>query len=408
MNYLCLIVAFLGVVTADEVVSTNDAVRVGTLQFQQMIQNTNWCSCPPCAFGCCPVIVPPSNPNGSLIRPVPGLRGDVALIVDWGTCTAQPAGGFKWYISWGDGKSDTGFLTTLGPIQQDHSYAIPGYYGVYVSYCSNPPAGTNPCCDSLYDAISPSKPVSNPDLPSEYNLQGSEGACEIRAIVKASSSTNHGLMTYSTCMHKTHQRPGSPISRNGVHSVTQREQSAERKGREGPAAHVAKKEHEHGSVLLQFVERKDQPGQLTVGAKVVQAGKDFTYVLVILGGFVVTGFLFWTVGSEFFSSSSTSSIFSAALKKVKADPRVRDLLGEPIVGYGEESGRGRRRDILNQKYVVENKEYMRIKFYVKGSRRKANVQLDLMKNDKGKYDCRFLFVELEGPPHSTLVITDNR
>ena len=46
MNYLCLIVAFLGVVTADEVVSTNDAVRVGTLQFQQMIQNTNWCSCP--------------------------------------------------------------------------------------------------------------------------------------------------------------------------------------------------------------------------------------------------------------------------------------------------------------------------------------------------------------------------
>lgn len=33
----------------------------------------------------------------------------------------------------------------------------------------------------------------------------------------------------------------------------------------------------------------------------------------------------------------------------------------------------------NQKYVVENKEYMRIKFYVKGSRRKANVQLDLMK-----------------------------
>eukprot|EP00731_Ephydatia_muelleri_P036849 Em0337g9a len=266
-----------------------------------MIQNTNWCSCPPCAFGCCPVIVPPSNPNGSLIRPVPGLRGDVALIVDWGTCTAQPAGGFKWYISWGDGKSDTGFLTTLGPIQQDHSYAIPGYYGVYVSYCSNPPAGTNPCCDSLYDAISPSKPVSNPDL-SEYNLQGSEGASAWQSHFK---------------VHRLKEKG------NGVHSVTQREQSAERKGREGPAAHVAKKEHEHGSVLLQFVERKDQPGQLTVGAKVVQAGKDFTYVLVILGGFVVTGFLFWTVGSEFFSSSSTSSIFSAALKKVKADPRVQ-------------------------------------------------------------------------------------
>lgn len=134
--------------------------------------------------------------------------------------------------------------------------------------------------------------------------------------------------------------------RNGVHSsVTQCEQNRERKGRDGPAAHVAKEEHKHGSVLLQFVERKDPPVQLTVGAKgkpvkfeaskilhhlfkwltvctVVQAGKDFTYVLVILGGFIVTGFLFWTVGSEFFSSSSTSSIFSAALNRVKADPRV--------------------------------------------------------------------------------------
>lgn len=87
----------------------------------------------------------------------------------------------------------------------------------------------------------------------------------------------------------------------------------------------------------------------------------------------------------------------------------------------------------NQKYVVGDKEYMRMKFYVKGTKRKANVQLDLVKvlphpsctllippyflipfplehvqNNNGKYDCRFLFVELEGPPHSTIVITDNR
>ena len=46
MNYLSLFVTLLGVVAADEVVSSNDAVRVGTLQFQLMMQNTNWCSCP--------------------------------------------------------------------------------------------------------------------------------------------------------------------------------------------------------------------------------------------------------------------------------------------------------------------------------------------------------------------------
>ena len=55
---------------------------------------------------------------------------------------------------------------------------------------------------------------------------------------------------------------------------------------------------------------------------VVQAGKDFTYVLVIIAGFVVAGFLFWSVGSEFFSQNSPSVVYSRALKRVKADPRV--------------------------------------------------------------------------------------
>ena len=34
------------------------------------------------------------------------------------------------------------------------------------------------------------------------------------------------------------------------------------------------------------------------------------------------GFLFYSVGSEFFSSASPSSIFSKALKRVKADESV--------------------------------------------------------------------------------------
>ena len=74
-----------------------------------------------------------------------------------------------------------------------------------------------------------------------------------------------------------------------------------------------------------------------ISRSVVQAGKDTTYILVILGGFALTGFLFWSVGSEFFSSSSPSSVFTKALKRVKEDPRVcvctvrmnQFTLGEP-------------------------------------------------------------------------------
>ena len=56
---------------------------------------------------------------------------------------------------------------------------------------------------------------------------------------------------------------------------------------------------------------------------VVQAGKDMTYLVVILAGFALTGFLFWSVGSEFLSSNSPSTIFTQALRRIKSDPRVR-------------------------------------------------------------------------------------
>ena len=59
---------------------------------------------------------------------------------------------------------------------------------------------------------------------------------------------------------------------------------------------------------------------------VVQAGQDFTYLLAILAGFGLMGFLFYSVGSEFFSSTSPSSIFTKALKRVRADDRVRHLV----------------------------------------------------------------------------------
>ena len=120
--------------------------------------------------------------------------------------------------------------------------------------------------------------------------------------------------------------------------------------------------HEHGSVLqeLMKVKEKDQPKQLTVGAKgvqqaqaealgltqyhslsslpfqssfpssflnhtVVQAGRDFTYLLVVLGGFAVAGFLLWSVGSEFISYNSPQTLYAKALKRVRQDPQVTPL-----------------------------------------------------------------------------------
>ena len=40
--------------------------------------------------GCCPIIV--KGPSGSVIQPFTRYRGNVALIVNWGTCTVNDKG----------------------------------------------------------------------------------------------------------------------------------------------------------------------------------------------------------------------------------------------------------------------------------------------------------------------------
>eukprot|EP00731_Ephydatia_muelleri_P021608 Em0014g199a len=100
--------------------------RAAMYGFQEMRNLTNlaWAS------GCCPVIVSPS-PTGSVIEGYSGYRGNAAVIVDYGTCTAQPDGGLLWYVSWGDGSFDYQRTTTLGPFQVAHQYArTPATYSV--------------------------------------------------------------------------------------------------------------------------------------------------------------------------------------------------------------------------------------------------------------------------------------
>lgn len=53
-------------------------------------------------------------------------------------------------------------------------------------------------------------------------------------------------------------------------------------------------------------------------------------MFVILAGFAVTGFLLWSVSSEFFLSDSPSAIFTKALKRVKADPRVSEHINTDL------------------------------------------------------------------------------
>ncbi|KAK4880419.1 hypothetical protein RN001_008565 [Aquatica leii] len=145
-----------------------------------------------------------------------------------------------------------------------------------------------------------------------------------------------------------------------------------------------------------------------LGEKVKETTKTASYLGVILLGVGVTGALFYAVFSELFSSKSPNSVYTKAAKLCRNDSRVQIALGEPITVYGEETRRRRRQHVNHVMYEKNGKKHLRMQFYLKGSFRKGTVQLEVMENDRGKYEYRYLFVEVDDLLQSTIVLEDNR
>uniref|UniRef100_A0A1A9WXR9 Mitochondrial import inner membrane translocase subunit Tim21 n=1 Tax=Glossina brevipalpis TaxID=37001 RepID=A0A1A9WXR9_9MUSC len=145
-----------------------------------------------------------------------------------------------------------------------------------------------------------------------------------------------------------------------------------------------------------------------LGEKIKENTKTASYVAIIVAGVGVTAVMFWTIFSELFSSTSPNNIYSSALEQVKDDPRVQDAIGAPIKGYGEESRRGRRQRVAHSTYLRNGVPHMRMQFYIQGIRSKATVHLEARENSMGKMEYRYLFVQLDSYPHTTVILEDNR
>ncbi|XP_053675920.1 mitochondrial import inner membrane translocase subunit Tim21 [Anopheles nili] len=145
-----------------------------------------------------------------------------------------------------------------------------------------------------------------------------------------------------------------------------------------------------------------------IGERVKENTKTASYMGVILLGVGVTGMLFYVIFWELFSSDSPNNIYSEALERVKEESRVKDALGAPIKGFGEESRRGRRNRVAHTKYVKDGVEHIRMQFFVQGFRNRATVHLEKRKTSSGSYEYRYLFVQLDYNPHNPIILEDNR
>ncbi|XP_067393605.1 mitochondrial import inner membrane translocase subunit Tim21 isoform X1 [Emydura macquarii macquarii] len=168
---------------------------------------------------------------------------------------------------------------------------------------------------------------------------------------------------------------------------------------------------ENNSKEVSVQRNKKGGAPLSAAEKVKVVGRDFTYLIVVLVGIGVTGGLFYVIFKELFSSSSPSKIYGNALEKCRSHPEVISVFGEPIKGYGEPTRRGRRQHVSHIEYVKDELKYMRLKFYIEGSERgkQGTVHVEMKENpESGRYEYRFIFVDIDAYPRRTIVIEDNR
>ncbi|XP_027032946.1 mitochondrial import inner membrane translocase subunit Tim21-like [Tachysurus fulvidraco] len=171
-----------------------------------------------------------------------------------------------------------------------------------------------------------------------------------------------------------------------------------------------KAQSQHREKEMSVSSTKPPPG-LSAAQKVKQAGRDFTYLIVVLVGLGVTGGLMYVIFQELFSSSSPSKIYSKAFSKCKSHPEVIGAFGEPVKGYGETTRRGRRQQVSHIEYMKDGQKHMRLKFYIEGSEPglRGIVHSESRENqESGKYEFRYIFVEVDTYPRRTIVIEDNR
>ncbi|CAO3622579.1 unnamed protein product [Cunninghamella blakesleeana] len=136
---------------------------------------------------------------------------------------------------------------------------------------------------------------------------------------------------------------------------------------------------------------------LTPAQKVSVATKtSFNFTLVGVG-LVMTVGLAYVVGSELFGSQSSTNIFSDAVDKVRQNEELIQLLGTPIKGHGAPSRNRMKRNRRIQYQIMDDqygKPHLFMKFYVEGPQEEGVGMIEMIKDEKDKWQYKHLYVDV--------------
>lgn len=146
----------------------------------------------------------------------------------------------------------------------------------------------------------------------------------------------------------------------------------------------------------------------SVAERIKEGTTTAAYTGFVFMGFGIAIVIFYAIFSELFSSKSPHKVYSKAVDYVINDDRVQTAIGDQIKSFGEETRRGRRQHVSHIVYEKEGRNYLRMKFHVKGNRASGTVHLEMVENDAGKFEYRYLFVIVDDAFRKTIILEDNR
>lgn len=146
----------------------------------------------------------------------------------------------------------------------------------------------------------------------------------------------------------------------------------------------------------------------SVAERIKEGTKTAAYAGFVFMGFGIAIVIFYAIFSELFSSKSPHKVYSKAVDYVINDERVQTAIGDQIKSFGEETRRGRRQHVSHILYEKDGRNYLRMKFHVKGNRASGTVHLEMVENDAGQFEYRYLFVIVDDAFRKTIILEDNR
>uniref|UniRef100_A0A5F9C567 Mitochondrial import inner membrane translocase subunit Tim21 n=1 Tax=Oryctolagus cuniculus TaxID=9986 RepID=A0A5F9C567_RABIT len=114
------------------------------------------------------------------------------------------------------------------------------------------------------------------------------------------------LVLHRSCLKTPWPKPGLNVAQKALWTGGPRPQKAEEDSNKQVSVHRG----------------QGRDPAISASQKVKEAGRDFSYLLVVLIGIGIAGGLFYTIFKELFSASSPNKIYGKALEKCRSHPEV--------------------------------------------------------------------------------------